>query len=319
MKSPGTSTRPGYRPGVPQRRSSPGGNVVTGSLTAIGYHQAQSVALVETGRPRLRPYDVVLCQNAWNFVPEMEFSALARSYQPGRRALSRARRAVATVNSRRARTPVVLSHYMAGLLAYQGVRPVVSPVTLPLELCEPSPPLMRAVAGITEPFLLVPGTLTPYKNADYAIDLLRLLDPDQRPLLVLAGTDDASGHHQQLSAELVRSGLRHWIGPVNRQEMSWLLTHALTTIVPSRLESLSFSMAEALVLSSHVLASTLPVHREVAARLGREPHWLPAEPDVATAHALLEHHAVAPMADVAAYLEEWHDLGAVLTARLKDG
>lgn len=315
MTAPGPPASGSPGRGVPERRSSPGGNVVAGSLAAIGFHQAPSVALVETVRPGRRALDAVLSQNAWNFVARSEFAALSRPYAPRRRGLYRARRAVATLNTRRARTNVVLSDYMATLLADRGLDPVVAPVTLPLDLCDDAPPPMRAPAGLDRPFVLVPGTLTPYKNADYALDLLRRLPPESRPLLVLAGTDDGSGQQQRIETRLAADGLRHWLGPVSREEMSWLLAHADATIVPSRLESLSFSVAEALVLSPRVLASPLPVHREVAGRLGREPEWLPPAPDDETARLLLEPVPAVPAIDRASYRQEWHDLAALLTSR----
>ena len=49
---------------------------------------------------------------------------------------------------------------------------------------------------------------------------------------------------------------------------------ASAVIVPSRLESLGFCLAEALSLAPVVVASDLPAHREIAARIGREPHWM---------------------------------------------
>ncbi|GAA4749373.1 hypothetical protein GCM10023350_38080 [Nocardioides endophyticus] len=315
MSSAGTPAPGTDGGGVPERRSSPGGNVVTGSLAAVGFHQPASVALVETVRPRRQPLDVVLSQNAWNFLSRSEFAALARDYDPRRRTLYRARRTVARVNTRRARSNVVLSHYMADLLTARGLSPVVSPVTLPLELCATGPAPIRAPAGIDGPFVVVPGTLTPYKRADYALDLLRLLPPSERPLLVLAGTDDGSGQQQRLSSILETAQVRHWIGSVDRDEMSWLLAHAVATLVPSRLESLSFSVAEALVLSPRVMASPLSVHREVAERLGLDPQWLPPEPDIETARALLDPVAAAPTVDRAGYRQEWHDLAALIAER----
>lgn len=302
--------------GVPARRSSPGGDVVTGSLEASGYHLPPGVALVETAPPRWRAYDVVVAQNAWNFVPGVQFRHLAAGYSPARRGLYRARRAVAALNASRAATTVTLSHHMAGLLARRGCDPVVSPVTLPRELCTASDVAEHQPDGLDDrPFVLVPGTLTPYKNADLAISLVGLLDPGRRPLLVLAGTDDGSGHRERLVARMAAAGLAHQVLPVRREEMTWLLRRAVATVVPSRLESLSFSLAEALALSPHVLASPLPVHREVAARLGREPVWLPPEPDLPTAQALLEQRGAPSPIDRAAFHREWDDLADRLRER----
>lgn len=307
-------TQPGH--GVPARRSSPGGNVVTGSLAALGYHQPASVALVETAAPRRGRFDVVLSQNAWNFISRREVRELfGLGYTPRRRALYLARRAVARLNTRRAGVNVALSDDMARLMSQQGLTPVVSRVTLPLELAQAPDTPGRPVEGVEGPFVVVPGTLTPYKDADHAIDLLEQLEPSRRPLLVLAGTDDGSGHQQRVLERLRASGVRHRLQPVDRDEMTWLLRHATATVIASRLESLSFSLAEALLLSRQVLASPLPVHREVAGRLGREPVWLARVADRSTAERLLDDRAPAPRTPTTPFVDEWHALVDLLLDR----
>lgn len=50
---------------------------------------------------------------------------------------------------------------------------------------------------------------------------------------------------------------------------------ASAVIVPSQMESLSIGLAEPLLLSKRILASPIPVHQEVAGRIGRAPEWLP--------------------------------------------
>ena len=74
-------------------------------------------------------------------------------------------------------------------------------------------------------------------------------------------------------------------------------------VIPTRLESLSLCMAEALVLSPHVIASPIPAHRELAARLGRRPTWIGGEVSAPTPP---------PQIDMARIQEEWDQLGEVL-------
>ena len=310
---PGLSGHEGGSASV--RRSSPGGYAVSDSLSAVAYRADPAVALVETVRPGLRRHAAVVSQNAWNFIPGDEFADLCRSYGSQRRQLYRARRAVAGINCRRSRSNIVLSEYMASLLRRRGLDPIVVPVTLPIDLCADAGPEPTPVAGVEGPFVVVPGTLTWYKDAEYAIDLLQLIPEPQRPLIVLAGTDDGSGCQEYLRSRLLSVRQPHRIGPATRAQMSWLLRNALATVVPSRLESLSFSLAEALVLSPRVWASPLTVHHEVAGRIGRTPSWLPSEPDEETANALLLPPGPMSPLSTAPFAEDWHRLAGVLTTQ----
>jgi hypothetical protein len=56
--------------------------------------------------------------------------------------------------------------------------------------------------------------------------------------------------------------------------MKWLYSEASVVVLASKLESLNFSLGEALYFGRTVAASPLAVHREVAALLDAEPHWI---------------------------------------------
>lgn len=313
------------------RRSSPGGHAVSDSLALAGFAPNPAVALVETVRPTRRAHDRVLCQNAWNFLPRREYSDLIQDYSPGRRARYAARRAVAGINTRRASVNVVLSDYMAGLLASRGRRTLLAPVTLPWDLCtaeqvataraDALPPSAGSVGGavhgspaVDRPFVLVPGTLTWYKDPGFALDLVARVPAADRPLLVFAGTDDGSGCASHVQRRAADEGIATWIGPADRDLMKWFLTRAELTLVPSRLESLSFSMSEALLLAPRVAATPLPVHREVAGRMGREPVWLPDDPTACELTELMGGTGAHEPTDVAPFLEQWLHLARVLDA-----
>lgn len=307
------------------RRSSPGGYAVSDSLAAAGFVPDDRVALVETARPVREPHAAVVCQNAWNFLPRANYSRLVTEYAPRRRALYLARRRMAALNTRRARTNVVLSTYMRGLLAARGRRTTLAEVTLPWDLCtaedvaaagagvlpgDPSAPI--GLPPVDRPFVLVPGTLTWYKSPGYALELLARVPAADRPLLVLAGTDDGSGCAQDTRARADAAGIETWIGPAERPAMKWLLAHARLTLVPSRLESLSFSMAEALLLSPRVAALPIPVHTEMVERLGRRPVWLTDHPSAVDLDQLLAPVDPVEPVDVAPFREQWFDLARVL-------
>ncbi|MDZ5661157.1 glycosyltransferase [Nocardioides sp. zg-1308] len=307
------------------RRSSPGGYAVSDSLAAAGFVADPRIALVETARPGRTPYDAVVCQNAWNFLPRDHYARLVTEYAPRRRALYLARRRVAAHNTRRARTNVVLSTYMRDLLAARGRRTTLAEVTLPWDLCTADDVAsagagsLRAAASsatglppVHRPFVLVPGTLTWYKSPGYALDLLARIPAAERPLLVLAGTDDGSGCAQDTRSRAAAAGIEAWIGPAERPTMKWLLAHAQLTLVPSRLESLSFSMAEALLLSPRVAALPIPVHGEMVERLGRRPVWLTDDPAAVDLDELLAPLEPVDPVDVAPFRAQWFELAGVL-------
>ena len=308
------------------RRSSPGGHAVSDSLAAAGFVPDARVALVETARPARTPHAAVVCQNAWNFLPRSDYAHLVTEYAPRRRALYLARRRVAGLNTRRARTNVVLSTYMRDLLTYRGRRTTLAEVTLPWDLCTaddvaaagagPVPGESTAPAGpppVDRPFVLVPGTLTWYKSPAYALDLAARIPAADRPQLVFAGTDDGSGCAADTRAIADAAGIDAWIGPADRPAMKWLLARAALTLIPSRLESLSFSMSEALLLSRRAAALPIPVHREMAERLGRRPVWLADDPADVDLDELLEPGEPVEPVDVAPFREQWFELARVLT------
>jgi hypothetical protein len=252
-------------------------------------------------------------------------------YAPRSRALYRARRTVAGLNTHRAGTNVVLSAHMRDLLTAGNRRTTFVPVTLPWDLCTaddvaaagagalPGPGPADPVAPdgpppVDRPFVLVPGTLTWYKSPRYALDLLARVPLADRPALVLAGTDDGSGCAQDTRERAAAAGVEAWVGPVGRPAMKWLLAHATLTLIPSRLESLSFSMSEALLLSRRVAALPIPVHREMAERLAREPVWLPDDPAAVDPDELLADADRLGAPDVAPFHAQWRELARVLDA-----
>lgn len=262
---------------------SPGGHVVEDCLASVGFGcDDPSVALVETSTPKRRPFEVVLCQNAWNFIPREQFSTLMEPYPRQSRLLYRARRAVAQMNVRRARRVVVLSMYMRDLLARIGVPATVAQVGCPVDLGEMRPERPRWLEDDAD-FWLVPGTLTWYKDPHYALRLAEMAREEGRepPLLIFAGGDDGSGCRRTVEAYMRRAALSGRVGEVTRPEMLWLLRNALVTVIPSRLESLSLSFSEAMCFSPRVWARPLPVHLESAQGLERKATWLSDVPDLA--------------------------------------
>jgi len=250
--------------------------VVEESLEHVGYGFRRDVQMVETARPRRRPADTVLVQNAWNFVPEGEFRELASPYPSRMRRRMVQRRRLARVNTRRAHRVVALTHPMAELTGQSVGRPVeVCEVLHPLSLLAPD----DDPRGLPEePFVLVPGTITWYKDPLTAVTLVadRSDLPDRA---ILAGHDDGSGCWSEVRRVGATLGLHVTGGPVSGPVMRTALKRAAAVVISSRLESLGFSLAEALALApGEVIASPLASHRALAERTGRAPAWLGQEP-----------------------------------------
>jgi glycosyltransferase involved in cell wall biosynthesis len=255
--------------GAAHRRSI-GGGMVEQSLAAAGFELAHpSVALVETRRPRRRPYDVVLAQSSWNVMPRRDFLRMSRPYPPSMRGRMWARRAVAWANLRRARRVLSLTEANADAVRRAIGREVeVAPVWVPWDVLElrPGTPPQSSSRG------LVPGTLSWFKNPAEALDVARRRGITE---LLFAGRDDGSGCWPDVIRRAAATGVTVSRRILPRQEMCDELASAAVVVLPSRAETLGFSLCEAMSLSPRVVASPLPSHREVAARLGAEPLWLP--------------------------------------------
>jgi glycosyltransferase involved in cell wall biosynthesis len=253
----------------PPRRSI-GGQGVEAGLAAVGFDLARGdVAIVETSRPGPRPFDVVLAQSAWNVLPRPDFLRMSRPYPSAMRRRMVARRAVASFNLRRARRVVSLTESNAEHVRRASGRDVeVAPVWLPLDFTRITPRTGGAPSGRG----LVPGTLSWYKNPVAALDVARRRGVEE---LLFAGSDDGSGCWQDLVYQAEAAGVRVSRSLLSRQEMYDALASSALVVLPSALETLGFGLAEALSLAPNVLASPIPSHREVAARMGAEPLWLP--------------------------------------------
>jgi glycosyltransferase involved in cell wall biosynthesis len=262
------------------RRRSLGGRVVEDSLAEAGFAFRPSVQLVETARPGRRGAEAVLVQNAWNFVPAAEFRDLSRPYPARMRRRMEQRRLLARLNTRRADRIVALTVPMAELTGRSVDRPVeVSEVLYPLSLLGPE----DDAAGLPEePFVVVPGTLTWYKDPVVALTLVAAR-ADLPRRVVFAGPDDGSGCWAEVQRVASTLGLRVTGGAVPAPVMRTALRRAAAVIVSSRLESLGFSLTEALALApGRVIASPLASHRALAERVGRMPEWLGQETAGAT-------------------------------------
>lgn len=120
------------------------------------------------------------------------------------------------------------------------------------------------VARLPEPrHLLHVGTIEPRKNLERLLDAYEVLDPATRPPLLLAGR---YGWRQRSLVERVcRMGPTvRWLGEIDDDELGRLYRTTAVLIQPSRHEGFDLPVAEGLSVGVPVVASDIPIHREVA-------------------------------------------------------
>lgn len=275
-----------------------GGETVAASLRLAGFETSTpNVALIETVSPRT-PLSTILVQSAWNVIPYGEFVKRIKPYPMRMQARAMARREVARVNLRRASKVVCLTQVMATITAEHTGREVVfSPVSLPLDAVGRE----RASAGRGDRIAIVPGTITWYKRPDLAIAWVAR-HRDVVDEVVFLGVDDGSGCKLEIERIARRRNIRCRFDLVGREKLYAYMHSAEFVLLPSSLESVGFALSEALWMTPRVVASAIPSHRELAARLGRLPIWLDASPP---AEGLVSF-------DAGTVVTEWQALGRQL-------
>ena len=278
------------------------------SLAHVGFmgtHLKPSVYLAETELRLERTAPThVLFQNAWTVIPRREAHQLLEEYPLRRRLREVARRRIASLNGRRANEALTLTRYMADLVEAQGIAPtraVEVGASIDLFHLEPSTPSGASGLGT---FALVPGSVQPYKNPAGALEYLASMDAEHGlDAVVFAGPVHDPRLAQSLHEAARAMSLVPHFSMFTRDEMKWLYLEAEVVVLPSKLESLNFSLGEALYFGRRVAVSPLPVHREVADSLGARPLWI-GEPESAYAPAQVDGEALLPA---------WHALRDIIS------
>ena len=137
--------------------------------------------------------------------------------------------------------------------------------------------------------VLVAGRLEGYKRVDMAIRAFAAMRHKDAQL-VICGT----GHHWSTLERLVRElGIASRVsfrGQVSQAELRRWQRTATVTLSLSSMECFGLVLLEAAVAGSRVVASDIPVHAELANRLGSvDARMALVAPDVAAAAAALDH------------------------------
>jgi glycosyltransferase involved in cell wall biosynthesis len=116
---------------------------------------------------------------------------------------------------------------------------------------------------IGRPWLLHVGSCIPRKRADVLLDVfaaVRRARPDL--MLVKVGGDWTAAHREQIRRHGLQSGIVHVTG-LSRLELAEVYRRASLVLLPSEAEGFGLPIIEALACGSPVLASDIPVLREV--------------------------------------------------------
>lgn len=124
--------------------------------------------------------------------------------------------------------------------------------------------------GLEGRYLFYPAAFRPYKNHEFLVEALSLLqqrgDADWK--LVFTGLQNCP---ESLAALIQQLGLGDRVvilKQATREQLVWLYQHAFATVVPSRYEQGSFPVMEALACKCPVISSGIESLREQFASLG---------------------------------------------------
>jgi glycosyltransferase involved in cell wall biosynthesis len=155
---------------------------------------------------------------------------------------------------------ITVSHASAADLHDRLGRPLTDIDVIHLGV-DPVDPLTRS-AGPARPYLLAGGNRMPHKNFDRLVEAWALIPPAERPKLVLTGSHGAD----PLLPVVRRLGLeqdvdlRGWVSPA---ELAGLYDGASGYVFPTLFEGFGLPVLEAMARGCPVIASDIPVLREV--------------------------------------------------------
>jgi glycosyltransferase involved in cell wall biosynthesis len=125
-------------------------------------------------------------------------------------------------------------------------------------------------SGIAEPFFLYPSTTEPHKNHATLIGAFARI-ARTRPDLKLVLTGAPGRSEREVAAEIERRGMGEAVlrlGRVPRERLDALIARAVAVVYPSEYEGFGLPLAEAMAAGCPVIASDLPVIREVVGEAG---------------------------------------------------
>lgn len=127
---------------------------------------------------------------------------------------------------------------------------------------------IRKKYNLPEEYILYIGTLQPRKNIPVLIKAFaKTKEKNQNIKLVIAGNKKAHNFDSRIDAEIKKLNLEKEVifpGFVDEEDKSTLFQLAKAFVFPSLYEGFGIPILEAFAFKAPVLASDIPVHREVA-------------------------------------------------------
>ncbi len=192
-------------------------------------------------------------------------------------------RALIRHSAHRASAIVTVSRWSADEIRRYLPR-VTAPVTVIPPLAPAAPgafplrrPAVLGTASVSRPLVLAGGNRLPHKNWDGLLRAMRRIPAAERPLLVVTGP---SGDRDPLIPLVRDAALDQDVvitGYVAPEELEWLYRQAALYVLPSRYEGFGLGVIEAMSRGVPVLASDIPVLREV----GGDAAWYVDTTDIA--------------------------------------
>ena len=170
-------------------------------------------------------------------------------------------RAAARASLLHATQPIAISRSLrSAMIEEVGDRPIAIIMSGTPELPEPRPPRDRRPP---DRYVLAVANDYPHKDWDALIEQF-LADPSLPPLL-LVGQPRSDARREELSTRMRgRDGrVVLWGSEHDRGVLAWLYAHAATYVAHSFLEACPLTPSEALARGTPVVASDIPIHREV--------------------------------------------------------
>jgi glycosyltransferase involved in cell wall biosynthesis len=149
---------------------------------------------------------------------------------------------------------------------YNGVAPLYAPID-----AEYAATMIAEKYGVSRSYVCTVGTVEPRKNIGVLVEatrILRDLSPDSLQLLI-AGR---AGWRNSKVYEMVEQNRLHeqvrFLGYVPDEDLRALYAGAVASVFSSMYEGFGLSLAEAMACGSPVIASDIPVFREIAGGAG---------------------------------------------------
>jgi glycosyltransferase involved in cell wall biosynthesis len=138
------------------------------------------------------------------------------------------------------------------------------------------------------PVILIAGRLEAYKRVEEAIRAFACMR-NKAARLVVCGTGSHQPALERLVRELGIAARVSFLGQVSQEQLHRWQRTAAVTLSLSPVECFGLVLLEATVAGSRVVASDIPVHAELANRVGRADNGMAlVAPDVAAAAAALD-------------------------------